>query len=127
MGDLIEGPDGIGESAFRVEQPHRKTKMSHQSLRVFRFAPLIGAVFAFLIAGALIKFNHDVGAFALKVTGLCFETNVGARGLAEGTLGTNEVILIFSSGLREDYAMKDLREIPCGELNLPTESARNGS
>jgi hypothetical protein len=66
--------------------------------------------------------SSDEQKFASAVVGKCFETAVGAKGLAENAVGSDEVSLIFASGLRAAYPISNLSEVPCGSA---TDNAAN--
>lgn len=127
MGDLIEGTDGMGETSFRAT-----TRPHNEKAPLFPVGPLRSfLIWALLVVvaltGVMFVMERDAKAFAAKMSNRCFETNASARGSVETTFGKSVVVMIFPSGSRENYAIDSLKEISCGELNLPTESEHNGS
>lgn len=51
-----------------------------------------------------------------RAVGLCFKTGIGAIGMAYGTSGPTTLRLMFSSGLKEAYALSSLQPAACPDV-----------
>lgn len=120
MGDFIEGPSTNVRIGYS-----RPTEISTPEVRKTSGMPSVFSVFLLVmlamiavITGLHIKQAYDSARFSEAMTGRCFTTAVGARGMVESGDGrTKSLSLIFPSGLRETYPLEGLDEIPCGDLN----------
>jgi hypothetical protein len=144
MGDYIEGIDGPGGATgvvfYHANPPtYRRShyaetyssssgrdKASRATLCLGLGLLCAGMSFGGAI-GLFLWMASDAEKFAATVSGKCFETAVGAKGLVEAPVGSTRAQLIFPSGLRETYPISKLSEVPCALISDSANAQSEGN
>lgn len=110
MGDQIDfdikGRTTYGQS-FPRKPEDRATKSRKRIWISLGILLVAGGAYAIIVEESSRKQFHR------QTVGHCFETGIGAVGMAVDTVGTTQVSMIFPSGIRATYGKDELTEIGC--------------
>jgi hypothetical protein len=115
MGTEIDGdPSELNRAAYRAPRAteftaNRKGAPKKRGIVLWMLFYLVVIAVTYAI---FVEQSHR-GEFARKAVGHCFKTGIGAVGMAIDTAGTGTVWLMFGSGLKTTYPIKDLVETSC--------------